>query len=108
MRRVNEAIREVLANAVADEVEDADLGLITITEVDTTTDLNFATVYVSVLGAPEDADAALAALDRVRVPLQRRVAREVRMKNTPKLTFARDRTAEQAVRLNALLEEPDA
>ena|ERR1700712_1246351 len=107
MRRVNEAIRESLARAVPDEVEDADLGLITITEVDTTADLNFATVYVSVLGA-EDAGEALAALERVRVPLQRRVAREVRMKNTPKLTFARDRTAEQAVRLNALLEDPPA
>jgi ribosome-binding factor A len=107
MRRVNEAIREVLANAVADELEDADLGLITITGVETTTDLNFATVYVSVLGAP-DADRALAALERIRVPLQRRVARDVRMKNTPKLTFERDRTAEQAIRLNALLEDPPA
>jgi ribosome-binding factor A len=50
MRRVNESVRQVLAEAVP-ELKDPRIGLITVTGVDTAPDLRHATVYVSVLGS---------------------------------------------------------
>ena len=49
MRRVNEAVREVLSEAVA-EFEDPRIGFVTVTGVETSPDLREARVFVSVLG----------------------------------------------------------
>ena len=50
MRRVNEAIRAVISEAVP-ALKDPRIGFVTVTGVVTTTDLEHATVYVSVLGS---------------------------------------------------------
>ncbi len=49
MRRVNEAVRGVVADGVRD-LKDPRIGLVTVTGVVVTPDLNEATVFVSVLG----------------------------------------------------------
>ena len=50
MRRVNESVRQVLAEALP-ELQDPRIGLVTVTGVDTSPDLRYATVFVSVLGS---------------------------------------------------------
>ena len=62
MRRVNEAIREILADAIATELKDPRIGFVTVTEVDTSPDLRTARVYVSVLGSPDERESSLAGL----------------------------------------------
>ena len=49
MRRVDEAVREVLSDAVR-QLKDPRIGFVTVTDVDTSPDLRHATVFVSVLG----------------------------------------------------------
>ena len=49
MRRVNEAVRSVVADAISD-LKDPRIGLVTVTGVVVTADLSEATVFVSVLG----------------------------------------------------------
>lgn len=84
--RVNQVIRQVLAEEI-ERLADADerLRLVTVTSVDTAPDLRQATVYVSSLS-----DDAAEALGERRVPLQRTLGRQVRMKRTPQLTFTVD------------------
>ena len=53
MRRVNEAIREVLSDALAEDLKDPRVGFVTVTDVKTSPDLSHARVYVSVLGDDE-------------------------------------------------------
>ena len=50
MRRVDEAIRQVLGEALAGELKDPRVGFVTVTDVRTSADLRHARVYVSVLG----------------------------------------------------------
>ena len=50
MRRVDEAIRQVIGDAVAAELKDPRVGFVTVTDVRTSPDLRHARVYVSVLG----------------------------------------------------------
>ena len=59
MRRVNEAVREVLSARIAEGLKDPRIGFVTVTSVETSPDLRHARVYVSVLGdeAERDADA---------------------------------------------------
>lgn len=84
--RVNESLREVLADAL-ERMEDLDerLGLLTITAVVCEPDLRHAVVYMSSLN--EDEAEALA---QARVRLQAAISHEVRLKRTPQLRFAAD------------------
>lgn len=104
MRRVNEALREVLSEAVAD-LKDPRIGFVTVTGVDTSPDLRHAVVYVSVLGSARKRAATLAGLESSRGPLQARVNRELHLKRTPQLAFEYDPTVERGIRLTKLIDE---
>jgi ribosome-binding factor A len=60
---------------------------------------------VSVLGTPAEQEATLEGLRSAHGFLQGRVASELRLKRTPELQFELDHTAEQAARLERLIEE---
>ena len=105
MRRVNEALREVLSAHLAEGLKDPRIGFVTVTGVDTSPDLRSARVYVSVLGSDAERSDALAGLESSRGFLQAQIAAEVRMKRTPALEFVYDETVERAARLSALIDE---
>ncbi len=105
MRRVNEALREVIASAIAGELEDPRIGFATVTSVETSPDLRSARVFVSVLGSQAERDSTLAALASSHGVLQGAIAREMRLKRTPTLKFVYDDAPERGVRLSRLLEE---
>ncbi len=104
MRRVDEAIREVLSDAVFSDLKDPRIGFVTVTDVKTSPDLRHARVYVSVLGDEQAREASLAGLRSAHGMLQRRIAGELRMKRTPTLEFHYDDTTDRAMRLEELLE----
>jgi ribosome-binding factor A len=104
MRRVNEALREVVATAIASELEDPRIGFVTVTGVDTSPDLRSARVHVSVLGDEAERERSLAGLASSHGLIQAAIARETRMKRTPTLTFLYDDTPERGMRLARLLE----
>jgi len=105
MRRVDEAIRQVLGEAMAGEVKDPRVGFVTVTEVRTSADLQHARVYVSVLGDPAQRQASLEGLRSAHGFLQARVAGELRLKRTPTLQFIYDDTTDRAMRVDALIDE---
>ena len=107
MRRVNEALREVLSEGIG-SLKDPRIGFVTVTGVDTSPDLRQATVYVSVLGSEKKRDATLAGLQSSHGVLQTRVNSELRLKRTPQLTFEYDPTVERGVRLSRLIDELNA
>ena len=104
MRRVNEAIKEVLGAALP-ELKDPRIGFVTITGVETTPDLRHSRVYVSVLGSERRRERSLAGLAAAHGVLQARLAQELRMKRTPQLAFEYDPTVERGVRMTQLIDE---
>src|SRR5213596_1520259 len=99
LRRVDEAIRQVLSDAVTHGLKDPRVGFVTVTEVKTSPDLRHARVYVSVLGSEPERTASLEGLGSAHGFLQRRVADELRLKHTPTLEFVYDDTTDRAMRL---------
>jgi ribosome-binding factor A len=104
MRRVDEAVRQVLSDAVAQDLQDPRIGFVTMTSVKTSSDLRHARVFVSVLGDDAQREQTLAGLASAHGALQRRLARELRMKRTPTLEFIYDDTTDRAMRLNEVIE----
>ena len=105
MRRVNEAVREVLSSRLAEGLKDPRIGFVTVTGVDTSPDLRAARVYVSILGTEEEREAAMEGLRSSRGFLQAQIAHELRMKRTPALSFHYDDTPERADRMMRLLDD---
>jgi ribosome-binding factor A len=104
MRRVNESVRAVIAEAVG-ELKDPRIGLVTVTAVHVTPDLSEARVFVSVLGNERKRRATLAGLESARGVLQGRINRELSLRKTPTLSFAYDASVERGVRMSALIDE---
>jgi ribosome-binding factor A len=111
MRRVDEAIRQVIGDAVAGDLKDPRVGFVTVTDVRTSADLRHARVYVSVLGdggapsEPAEREATLEGLVSAHGYLQARIAGELRLKRTPTLEFVYDDTTDRALRVDALIDE---
>jgi ribosome-binding factor A len=111
MRRVDEAIRQVIGDAVAVDLKDPRVGFVTVTDVRTSADLRHSRVYVSVLGADggtssaEEREASLEGLRSANGFLQGRIAAELRLKRTPALDFIYDETTDRALRVDELIDE---
>jgi ribosome-binding factor A len=114
MRRVDEAIRQVIGDAVAGDLKDPRVGFVTVTDVRTSPDLSHARVYVSVLSldpragvvsTPEEREMTLDGLNSAHGFLQARIAGELHLKRTPTLEFAYDDTTDRAMRVEELIDE---
>ena len=108
MRRVDEAIRQVIGDAVAGDLKDPRVGFVTVTDVRTSPDLSHARVYVSVLGSdggPAERETTLEGLRSAHGFLQARIAGELHLKRTPTLEFSYDETTDRAMRVEELIDE---
>jgi ribosome-binding factor A len=105
MRRVNEAVREVLSARIAEGLNDPRIGFVTLTSVETSPDLRHARVYVSVLGDESARAESLAALGSAHGLLQKAIASELRMKRTPTLQFVFDESIDRGMRISELLDD---
>ena len=105
MRRVDEAMRVVLSDAISKDLQDPRVGFVTVTGVKTSPDLRQARVYVSVLGDEAERIASLEGLQAAHGFLQARVAQSLRLKHTPTLAFDYDASIDRGMRVNELLAE---
>jgi ribosome-binding factor A len=104
LRRVNEAVRQVLSDAVTQDLKDPRIGFVTVTAVRTSPDLRHARVFVSVLGEQAERQATLDGLRSAHGFLQRRVAAELRLKHTPTLAFEYDESIDRGMRVSELID----
>jgi ribosome-binding factor A len=107
--RVAEEIRHVLAGLfMRGEFRDPDLATahITVTEVRIGPDLKRATAFVARLGRT-DIDALLPALSRAAPYLRMQVAKQLRLRAAPDLSFQPDRALDYATRINTLMQRPE-
>jgi ribosome-binding factor A len=105
---VAEEIRHLLAECfLRGEVRDPELAgvVLTVTRVQVSPDLHYATAYVSWLGRA-DVAAKLPALQRAAPYLRGQLAHRLRLRLVPELAFAADTGLEAAARIEALLHSP--
>lgn len=103
--RVGEELRHVIVGVLGrDLIRDPDVAgvAITITEVRVSPDLKNATAFVVPLGG-EDTDQLVVGLNRAKAYIRREVARLVKLRHAPDLSFVRDTSFDEAGRIDALL-----
>ncbi|MEX2480518.1 MAG: 30S ribosome-binding factor RbfA [Gammaproteobacteria bacterium] len=101
--RVASTMKRVLASPLGEIARTEGAGLVSITAVDVTSDMRHASVSLSVFGEPDEAEAFVKRLRGRASELQHVLAREMRTKRTPVLSFKLDDAIARADRINRLL-----
>ena len=101
LQRVRELLKREIGGAIRREFLVSEAGLITVNDVDVKGDLKSATVFISILGTPDQQKRGLQLLAERRIRIQGLVGRAVVLKYTPTLKFVFD---DSIVRGNRVLQ----
>lgn len=104
--RINDEIMKEISMILRTEVKDPRIGIMTsVIRVETTQDLKYCKVYVSVLGNEEDKKNVMQGLKNAMGFIRRLVAQRVNLRVTPELIFKLDESTEYAVHMTKLIDE---
>lgn len=103
--RLNEQLRQEIALLVRDEVRDPRVGVVTITAVETSPELDHAKIYITALGDDQEKHEALDGLRSAAPFIRGQLGRRLHIRRVPELHFEIDRVLEEANRIEALLRE---
>lgn len=106
--RINEEIQREMSSLIR-TVKDprvADAGMVSVTAVETTPDLKYAKIYVSVLDKTASAQ-ALKGLKSASGYLRRELGRALNLRNTPELSFVRDDSIDKGAHILDMLRNPE-
>lgn len=103
--RVDELLRQEIGAILAREVADPRVGFATVTDVETTPDLQHAKVWVSVIGDAAERRATLAALDGAMGYVRRELGVRLRLRRVPALHVTLDSSMERGTRVLQILDE---
>ncbi|MDP2293684.1 MAG: 30S ribosome-binding factor RbfA [Actinomycetota bacterium] len=102
--RLSTSLREVIADELT-RIDDERLSLVTVTSIDVDPEMNRAIVYFDSLMGEDGDPSILAALAEHRVRIQSSVARQIRSKKTPILSFKADDSIRAAERIERILHD---
>jgi ribosome-binding factor A len=109
--RINEQLRQEISLLIRSDVRDPRVGLATITEVETSPELDHARVYITTLGDDDEKEEILSGLKSAAPFIRGQLGKRLRMRRIPELHFQIDKKLENAMRIESLLREalpPDA
>ncbi|MDB5083559.1 MAG: ribosome-binding factor [Bacilli bacterium] len=101
--RVSEQMQREIADIIRNEVKDPRVGFVTVTEVEVTGDLQHAKIFVSVLGDDEARQNSLTALSKATGFIRGEVARRIRLRITPELSFKLDTSIDYSDKIQGVL-----
>ena len=104
--RINEEIQRELANLIRTVKDPRVHGLVSITAVDTTSDLRYAKVYVSVLDR-SDVNEVVRGLKSAGGYLRRELGTRLSLRYTPELVFERDDSIDKGAHILSMLRDPN-
>lgn len=104
--RINEEIQRELSSLIPTVKDPRVTGMISVTAVDTTPDLKYAKIYISVLDK-SDCEQVLKGLKSAAGYLRRELGHALNLRNTPELTFIRDDSIDQGAHILEMLRNPE-
>ena len=104
-RMAQDMKRELIA--IIGEMKDPRVsgGLLTVTRLDVTPDLDVAKVYISVMGREGGADPVVKALNKASGHIRTEVSRRMHIRKAPRFVCTKDDSAAYAVHIDQLLQD---
>lgn len=103
--RLGGQIQQEVSDIISRKVKDPRMGFITVTGVDMSSDLRYATVYISVLGEEGDLERNLKWLASAAGFIRHELGTRLHVKHTPELRFRSDDSTVKGMRIDSILKE---
>jgi ribosome-binding factor A len=103
--RLAEEMKKEVSQILREEIKDPRVGFVSVTRVEVSSDLRYAKVFISVLGSQEERQEVARALKRAGGFIRSELARRIRLRFTPELTFKIDDSIEHGVRIANILDQ---
>ncbi|MGH2570504.1 MAG: 30S ribosome-binding factor RbfA [bacterium] len=103
MKRIDDIVRQIVSEALLAKVQDPRIGIVTVTGVRVSPEFDIARVYVSVLGDDAAIRESLEGLRSAAPFLQSLLAKEIRVRRTPRLKFVYDDSIARSFRIDEAL-----
>lgn len=103
-QRLNILLREEIADLIMKKVKDPRIGFVTVTDVEISSDLKTAKVFISIMN-DDDIDVSIEILNSARGFIRSELSKRVRLKYIPALEFKFDRSIRHGIRIDELLRE---
>ncbi len=103
-RRIADQMQRELSEIIRLELKDPRVGMLTITEVEVTRDIEHAKVYFTTLGGAAEHDACLLGLQHASGFLRSQLSHRMQLRQVPKLSFVYDQSIERGIQLSQLIE----
>ena len=106
MTRVNDEITKELANIIRGELKDPRIGVMTsVLRVETTQDLKYCKIFISVLGNDEEKKEVMKGLKSASGYIRHLLAERINLRITPELMFRLDDSVEYGIKMSKLIEQ---
>jgi ribosome-binding factor A len=103
--RVSEAIKREMSVLLIQEVKDPGIHFVTVTAVETTDNLRFAKIFVSILGDEKTRQETMEALDRAKGFLKGEIGHRLQLRYAPDIQFRLDKSLDHAMKIKGILNE---
>lgn len=106
MIRINDEIKKELSEIIRAELKDPRVAALTsVIKVDTSTDLKYCKVSISVMGDENDKKAAMEGVKNAGGFIRKLIAERVNLRNTPQFTFVLDDSVEYSIKISKIINE---
>ncbi len=109
MQAKNERIASIIMRNVSDiirnDVKDPNIGFVTITDVEVTSDLSYATIYVTFLDKVDKSQYRLESLNKVKGLIRSKLAKTLSTRRCPELIFKYDDSLEKGNHIDKIIDD---
>lgn len=103
--KMDNIIQKEVSEIIQFELKNPKIGFVTITDVDVTSDMSYAKIFVSFLGQDARREAGLKALNQSKGFIRSELAKRLTIRKTPELIFQLDNSLEKGNKIEKILHD---
>ncbi len=103
VEKLQELMKQEISQIILRELKDPRIGFVTVTDVEVTGDLREAKIYVSIMGGEKQVEECWRGLQSSLGYIRREIGRRIRLRFTPELSFALDKSLDYSAHIQELL-----
>ena len=103
VEKVQELMKQEVSQIILRELKDPRIGFVTVTSVECTGDLREAKIYVSLMGSEQQVKDCWAGLTSSLGYIRREIGKRVRLRFTPEISLAIDKSLDYSAHIQELL-----
>lgn len=103
-RRIGEEIRKIVSTMLINGIKDPRINsMVSVTDVEVTSDLSYAYIYVSILGGDEES--TLEGLRNAESYIRREIGRSIKIRHIPQIIFKVDDSLVKGMYMDSLIKK---